>query len=195
MRETAAFLLAELSVVDQGADMTNGPAANDIEALKFRAILQSAVAAVITIDAGGHIETVNPAAEKTFGYAADELIGRNSTCSMPEPYRSQHDSYLDNYLATGRKRSSASAARSSGLRKDGAPSPCTSRRRVRDRGRALLHRHHCRPERATRRRKQRFEREQALFLRSPSQSLPDPLVICDPTGAVRLVNPSFMRVF
>ena len=89
MRETAAFLLAELSVVDQGADMTNGPAANDIEALKFRAILQSAVAAVITIDAGGHIETVNPAAEKTFGYAADELIGRNINMLMPEPYRSQ----------------------------------------------------------------------------------------------------------
>ena len=41
---------------------------------------------------------------------------------------------------------------------------------------------------------QRFEREQALF-RAIFESLPDPLVICDPTGAVRLVNPSFTRVF
>ena len=41
---------------------------------------------------------------------------------------------------------------------------------------------------------QRFEREQALF-RAIFESLPDPLIICDPAGAIRLVNPSFTHVF
>jgi PAS domain S-box-containing protein len=194
MRETAAFLLAELSVVDQGADMTNGPAANDIEALKFRAILQSAVAAVITIDAGGHIETVNPAAEKTFGYAADELIGRNINMLMPEPYRSQHDTYLAKYLATGRRQIIGIGREVAGLRKDGATFPMHLSVGEFAIGGARYFTGTIVDLSAQRAAEQRFEREQALF-RAIFESLPDPLVICDPTGAVRLVNPSFTRVF
>jgi len=194
MRETAAFLLAELSVVDQGADMTNGPAANDIEALKFRAILQSAVAAVITIDAGGHIETVNPAAEKTFGYAADELIGRNINMLMPEPYRSQHDTYLAKYLATGRRQIIGIGREVAGLRKDGTTFPMHLSVGEFAIGGARYFTGTIVDLSAQRAAEQRFEREQALF-RAIFESLPDPLVICDPTGAVRLVNPSFTRVF
>jgi PAS domain S-box-containing protein len=194
MRETAAFLLAELSVVDQGADMTNGPAANDIEALKFRAILQSAVASVITIDAGGHIETVNPAAEKTFGYAADELIGRNINMLMPEPYRSQHDTYLAKYLATGRRQIIGIGREVAGLRKDGTTFPMHLSVGEFAIGGARYFTGTIVDLSAQRAAEQRFEREQALF-RAIFESLPDPLVICDPTGAVRLVNPSFTRVF
>jgi len=194
MRETAAFLLAELSVVDQGADMTNGPAANDIEALKFRAILRSAVAAVITIDAGGHIETVNPAAEKTFGYAADELIGRNINMLMPEPYRSQHDTYLAKYLATGRRQIIGIGREVAGLRKDGTTFPMHLSVGEFAIGGARYFTGTIVDLSAQRAAEQRFEREQALF-RAIFESLPDPLVICDPTGAVRLVNPSFTRVF
>jgi PAS domain S-box-containing protein len=194
MRATAAFLLAELSVVDQGADMTNGPAANDIEGLKFRAILQSAVAAVITIDAGGHIETVNPAAEKTFGYAADELIGRNINMLMPEPYRSQHDTYLAKYLATGRRQIIGIGREVAGLRKDGATFPMHLSVGEFAIGGARYFTGTIVDLSAQRAAEQRFEREQALF-RAIFESLPDPLVICDPTGAVRLVNPSFTRVF
>ncbi|HXE88863.1 MAG TPA: PAS domain S-box protein [Hyphomicrobiaceae bacterium] len=174
--------------------MTNGPAANDIEALKFRAILQSAVAAVITIDAGGHIETVNPAAEKTFGYAADELIGRNINMLMPEPYRSQHDTYLAKYLATGRRQIIGIGREVAGLRKDGTTFPMHLSVGEFAIGGARYFTGTIVDLSAQRAAEQRFEREQALF-RAIFESLPDPLVICDPTGAVRLVNPSFTRVF
>lgn len=62
----------------------------------INAILNTIVDGIITIDDGGLIETVNPAVEGIFGYAATQLIGQNIKMLMPEPYRSHHDGYLEN---------------------------------------------------------------------------------------------------
>jgi PAS domain S-box-containing protein len=99
------------------------PTTAQVEALKLEAILTSAVAAIITIDSGGRIETVNPAAETMFGYAAAEIVGRNISMLMPEPYRSQHDTYLAKYLATGRRQIIGIGREVAGLRKDGTTVP------------------------------------------------------------------------
>ena len=48
------------------------------------AMLRSAVDAIISIDAVGIIESVNPATETLFGYAAAELVGQNVKILMPE---------------------------------------------------------------------------------------------------------------
>ncbi|MFZ1105436.1 MAG: PAS domain S-box protein, partial [Hyphomicrobiaceae bacterium] len=101
----------------------DGAATTDVEALKLREILQSAVAAIISIDAEGHIQTVNPAAEKMFGHSASELLGRNVNMLMPEPYRSQHDTYLAKYLTTGRRQIIGIGREVAGLRKDGSTFP------------------------------------------------------------------------
>jgi len=51
---------------------------------------------IITIKADGTICTVNPAAEVVFGHGASELLGRNITMLMPEPFASQHDAAMGN---------------------------------------------------------------------------------------------------
>src|SRR5262249_3847386 len=71
------------------------------QAAKLRGILESAVTAIITIDQHGLIEQVNPATERLFGYAGDELVGKNVKVLMPEPYRAEHNGYIANYLKTG----------------------------------------------------------------------------------------------
>jgi two-component system sensor histidine kinase EvgS len=59
-----------------------------------RAILETAVNPIITIDAKGHICSFNPAAERMFQYTAREAIGCNVNMLMPSPYRAEHDGYL-----------------------------------------------------------------------------------------------------
>jgi len=90
---------------------------------RTRTILQTAVDAIITIDDHGKVESMNPAAEKLFGYTAAEVIGQNVRMLMPEPYRHEHDSYLRNYLTTGQKKIIGIGREVVGLRKDGSTFP------------------------------------------------------------------------
>lgn len=65
------------------------------------AVMDAAMDAVVLIDATGAILAFNRAAERIFGWNADEVQGRNVKMLMPEPDRSGHDGYLARYLATG----------------------------------------------------------------------------------------------
>jgi two-component system sensor kinase FixL len=66
-----------------------------------RAILESAVDAIVTIDEHGTVRTFNQAAERMFGYPAVEIIGRNVATLMPAPHAQLHDSYVRRYMETG----------------------------------------------------------------------------------------------
>src|SRR5690606_27093746 len=94
-----------------------GRTSAEAESLRLKAILDSAVTGIITIDSEGRIETVNQAAERLFGYAASELIGRNVSVLMPEPYASRHDEYIRRYLATGERRDIGSGREVQGQRR------------------------------------------------------------------------------
>lgn len=78
---------------------------------------------VITIDDKGNIIGVNPAAESLFSRDREEMLGRNVKVLMPEPFASQHDQYLRNYLATGRGSIIGIGREVSGLRRDGSTFP------------------------------------------------------------------------
>ncbi|HSM42073.1 MAG TPA: PAS domain S-box protein [Afifellaceae bacterium] len=93
------------------------------QASKLAALLESAVDAIITIDAAGRIESVNPAAERLFHYSAKELGGRNVAVLMPEPDRSHHDEYIRHYLETGERQIIGIGREVIGRRSDGSTFP------------------------------------------------------------------------
>jgi PAS domain S-box-containing protein len=96
--------------------------ANESE-VRLQSIVETAVDGIITIDERGVVESFNPAAERMFGYTADEAIGQNISTLMPSPYRDVHDGYLANYLATGQKKILGVGREALARRKDGGTFP------------------------------------------------------------------------
>jgi len=67
---------------------------------RARAILENTTEAIVTIDERGLIKTFNASAERLFGYAVHEVLGKNVSLLMPPVHASAHDSYLQRFLAT-----------------------------------------------------------------------------------------------
>lgn len=89
----------------------------------LRAVLNTAVDAIISIDREGIITSVNPAAEKMFGYRQDEMIGQNVKILMPSPFREEHDQYIANFDRTGKPRIIGIGREVVARRKDGSTFP------------------------------------------------------------------------
>ncbi len=92
-------------------------------AARNEAILEATVDGIATIDAAGALTSVNSALEAMFGYSREELLGRNVRILMPEPYRSEHDRYLERFLESGVPRIIGIGREVEGQRKDGTVFP------------------------------------------------------------------------
>jgi two-component system, LuxR family, sensor kinase FixL len=89
----------------------------------MRTIFDAAPDAIIVIDEQGTIQSYSAAARRIFGWAPSEILGRNISRLMPEPYRTKHDGYLGHYLTTGERRIIGIGRVVAGERKDGTTFP------------------------------------------------------------------------
>jgi two-component system sensor kinase FixL len=89
----------------------------------LQSILDTIPEAMIVIDEAGVMQSFSAAAQRLFGYRLDEVIGRNVKMLMPEPYRGEHDSYLQHYLSTGLRRIIGIGRIVVGARRDGTTFP------------------------------------------------------------------------
>ncbi|WP_417317226.1 response regulator [Emcibacter sp.] len=67
---------------------------------ELRTVLNAALDCIIVINEKGIVQAINKAVTRTLGYSPEAVVGRNISMMMPEPYRSAHDGYLENYLRT-----------------------------------------------------------------------------------------------
>jgi PAS domain S-box-containing protein len=91
----------------------------DLTALN-RAILESALDCIITMDANGVVREFNPAAERVFGYRREEAVGKElAELIIPPRMREQHRRGLAHYLKTGEGPVLGKRIEINGLRRDG----------------------------------------------------------------------------
>jgi two-component system CheB/CheR fusion protein len=99
---------------------TGGPASGPLEALN-RAILDTALDCIITMDASGRVREFNPAAERVFGYKREEALGQElAELIIPPEMRARHRRGLAHYLKTGEGPVLGHRIEITGLRSDGS---------------------------------------------------------------------------
>ena len=106
---------SQRAVADQGINQD----------IRFRAaltesILNTAVDGIISITEMGKILSFNPAAERMFGYTAKEVLGKNVSILMSTTRHPNHDSYISNYLKSGKSAIIGIGRETKALHKDGS---------------------------------------------------------------------------
>jgi two-component system sensor kinase FixL len=89
----------------------------------LQSILDSIPDAMIVIDERGVMQSFSSAAERLFGRAAADVIGKNVRVLMPSPYREGHDGYIDRYKHTNERRIIGIGRVVVGQRSDGSTFP------------------------------------------------------------------------
>jgi len=90
---------------------------------EVKAILQTAINGVISIDEHGIIHLFNPAAESLFGWRSNEVVGKNVSILMANNVGVKHDGFIQHFINTGEKRIIGIGREITCLRKDGSTFP------------------------------------------------------------------------
>lgn len=90
---------------------------------RFRDLLESTPDGIVIANPTGHVVIANSQAEKLFGYAVGELLGKSVDLLLPERFRKAHVGHRSNYLFQPRKRAMGSGLDLAGRRKDGSEFP------------------------------------------------------------------------
>lgn len=98
--ESGTIFAAAHDVTDDQAATTEARQSEEL----WQSVLATAADPIVVIDETGVIQLVNPATSALFGYDEAELVGHNVGMLMPEPYRGQHEGFIQRYVDTGEAR-------------------------------------------------------------------------------------------
>ena len=87
---------------------------------RLQTISDNVLEAIVTIDTRATIISCNAATEAMFGWNNDELVGQNVKMLCPEPYRSEHDDYVREYVSGGPPRIIGMGREIPAMRRDGS---------------------------------------------------------------------------
>lgn len=85
----------------------------------LKQILDQAIDGVVSIDENNCVSYFNKAAEKLWGYSADEVLGKNVKMLIPDKFQANHDNYVNRHRSTGEDKLVGSALDLQLRRKDG----------------------------------------------------------------------------
>jgi two-component system, LuxR family, sensor kinase FixL len=160
----------------------------------YRAVVDTAVDAIVVIDRHGTIRSANQATERLFGYAAPEMLGNNVAMLMPEPYAGEHDGYLANYLGSGIKKIIGIGREVAGRKKDGSVFPMElSVGETRDGADPIFV--GIIRDTTARKAAEAALRESELRWRSIVDTVPDAIIVIDGRGIVESFSPAAERLF
>lgn len=123
VRDAQGQVVGALAVIRDISAQKRSDLQREATEARWRAIIDSAVDAIVVIDVRGRIEAFNRSAERMFGYTEAEMIGQTVNTLMPSPYREEHDGYLMRYLTTGEQRIIGVGREVTGLRRDRSTFP------------------------------------------------------------------------
>ncbi|MFO7604635.1 MAG: diguanylate cyclase [Gammaproteobacteria bacterium] len=89
----------------------------------LQSIMDAANEVIVTMDASGRIEMINPAVEDMFGYTQAEVLGKSASILMPEDVGAQHQRWVAGYLARGDQKLTQRMLATEARRKDGSTFP------------------------------------------------------------------------
>jgi PAS domain S-box-containing protein len=76
-------------------------AARRVSEERTRSIVDTVIDGIITLDADGNIETFNPAAERIFGYPAEDVLGTPFTKLLADNHAAEHAARLERFMDQG----------------------------------------------------------------------------------------------
>lgn len=89
----------------------------------LRTVMASVDDAIMTFNASGVIQMVNPATERLFGYPLSLVMGSNIKMLMPEPFQSEQENSIEASIRTGPTKLIGIGREVEGLRRDGSTFP------------------------------------------------------------------------
>lgn len=159
----------------------------------LKAVVETAADGIVVIDDNGRIKSVNPAFGRMFGYSSADVLNNNVSMLMPEPYRTEHDGYLERYKRTQAARIIGAGREVEAQRADGSlfAVELSIARLELDSG---LHFAGTVRDISQRKRAESALREERQFSRSVLDSLPALIAVVDETGTIVFVNEAWKRL-